>query len=80
MKRILLILLITILVPSCQAEDSWDDFSGLDHAWDGQKSITNKEFEEAINTLEEKQTKKETKQRKKLIKKLAAAVLAFIQI
>ena len=70
MKRILLILLITILVPSCQAEDSWDDFSGLDHAWDGQKSITNKEFEEAINTLEEKQTKKETKQRKKLIKKI----------
>ena len=70
MKRILLILLITILVPSCQAEDSWDDFSGLDHAWDGQKSITNKEFEEAINTLEEKQTKKEAKQRKKLIKKI----------
>lgn len=70
MKRILLILLITILVPSCQAEGSWDDFSGLDHAWDGQKSITNKEFEEAINTLEEKQTKKEAKQRKKLIKKI----------
>lgn len=70
MKRILLILLITILVQSCQAEDSWDDFSGLDHAWDGQKSITNKEFEEAINTLEEKQTKKEAKQRKKLIKKI----------
>ena len=70
MKRILLILLITILVPSCQAEDSWDDFYGLDHAWDGQKSITNKEFEEAINTLEEKQTKKEAKQRKKLIKKI----------
>lgn len=70
MKRILLILLITILVPSCQAEDSWDDFSRLDHAWDGQKSITNKEFEEAINTLEEKQTKKEAKQRKKLIKKI----------
>ena len=70
MKRILLILLITILVPSCQAEDSWDDFFGLDHAWDGQKSITNKEFEEAINTLEEKQTKKEAKQRKKLIKKI----------
>lgn len=70
MKRILLILLITILVPSCQADDSWDDFSVLDHAWDGQKSITNKEFEEAINTLEEKQTKKEAKQRKKLIKKI----------
>ena len=70
MKRILLILLITILVPSCQADDSWDDFSCLDHAWDGQKSITNKEFEEAINTLEEKQTKKEAKQRKKLIKKI----------
>ena len=70
MKRILLILLITILVPSCQADDSWDDFFFFFHAWDGQKSITNKEFEEAINTLEEKQTKKEAKQRKKLIKKI----------
>lgn len=61
---------MTILIPSCHADDSWDDFSGLDKAWDGQKSITNKEFEDTINALEEKKTKKEAKQRKKLIKKV----------
>ena len=46
------------VVPLCYAED-WDDFSGLDKAWDGQKSITNKEFEQAIDTLEKNQKKKE---------------------
>ena len=56
MRRILIILLIFLLgaVPICRAED-WDDFSGLDKAWDGQKSITNKEFEQAIDTLEKNQ-------------------------
>ena len=53
------------------ADDGWDDFSGVDRAWDGQKSITNKEFEEAIDTLEENKIKKEAKQRKKLIKKVS---------
>ena len=52
------------------ADSDWDSFSGIEHAWDGQKSITNKEFEEAIGTLEEKSKKKEAKQRKKMIKKI----------
>lgn len=54
---------------NCFAEE-WDDFSGLDKAWDGQKSITNKEFEQAIDTLEAKQKKREAKQRKRLIRKI----------
>ena len=41
--------------------ESWDDFGGLDKAWDGQKSVTNKEFEEAINVFEKKQKEKEAK-------------------
>ena len=57
------------VVPLCYAED-WDDFSGLDKAWDGQKSITNKEFEQAIDTLEKNQKKKEARQRKRLIRKI----------
>lgn len=50
--------------------DGLDEFSGIDRAWDGQKSITNKEFEEAINTLESKKKEREAKQRKRQIKRI----------
>lgn len=70
-RKIFLSIIFTfaIALTSCFAED-WDDFSGLDKAWDGQKSITNKEFEQAIDTLEAKQKKKEARQRKRLIRKI----------
>lgn len=51
------------------AED-WDDFSNLDRAWDGQKTITNKEFEDVMDALQVNQKKKEARQRKKAIKKI----------
>ncbi len=72
MKKIVLMSLILSLFFSLQASfaESWDDFGGLDKAWDGQKSVTNKEFEEAINVFEKKQKEKEAKQRKKKIKKI----------
>lgn len=72
MKKILLLIvfMLFMIVPNCLADDGWENFSGIEHAWDGQKSITNKEFEEAINTLEGNKKKKEEKQRKKLIKKI----------
>lgn len=68
-----LVFLFTILLLNSSivfAEDGWEDFSGIDHAWDGQKSITNKEFEQAIDTLEGNKKKKEAKKRKRLIKKI----------
>lgn len=64
------IVLSLFLVSTSVFADDWEDFSGIDHAWDGQKSITNKEFEEAIDTLEKNQKQKEEKKRKKLIKKI----------
>lgn len=72
MKKAFLISLISLLIisPAVFAE-SWDDFSDLDRAWDGQKSITNKEFEDAINTLEGKQKQKEEKQQKRKAKKIS---------
>ncbi len=50
--------------------DSWDDFSAVDRMWDGQKSITNQEFEKVMEKLEEKGKQKEEKQKKKKFKKL----------
>lgn len=72
MKRKFVLLITVLFLHSSIAfsDDGWDDFSGIDHAWDGQKSITNKEFEQAIDTLEGNKKKKEAKQRKKLIKKV----------
>lgn len=72
MKKFLLIaLLFTGISSFAYAADIWDDFSSsMDNAWDGQKPITNKEFEEAIDTLQGKQKQQEAKQRTKKIKKI----------
>lgn len=60
------------MFPMCAvADDYLDSLSEIDRAWDGQKSITNKEFEEAIDTLEAKKKQKEAKQRKKMVKKIS---------
>ena len=72
MKKAFLISLMSLLILSHTVfADSWDDFSDLDRAWDGQKSITNKEFEDAINTLEGKQKQKEVKQQKRKARKIS---------
>ena len=73
MKKSFLFIILSFLIFSSGsfAVDSWDEFSGVDRAWDGQKSVTNKEFEEAINALEGNKKKKEAKKRKKLIKKIS---------
>ena len=72
MKKSFLFIILSFLLSAsiCAADDGWEEFSGIDRAWDGQKSITNKEFEEAIDALEGNKKKKEAKQRKKLIKKV----------
>lgn len=73
MKKILsvVLFLVSMLFVIAKADDSWDDFGNIDRAWDGQKSITNKEFEQAIDTLEGKKKQKEEKKRKKMIKKVS---------
>lgn len=68
-KFLLSFFLILFFSPTALA-DSWDDFSNLDRMWDGQKSITNQEFEKVIEKLEEPVKKKEEKQEKKKRKKL----------
>ncbi len=51
--------------------ESWDYIPNLDRVWDGQTSVTNKEFEEVMNVLEDKKNKKEAKQKKKRMKKIS---------
>ena len=72
MKKFLVLFIIILFSAECIfADDFFDSYSGIDHAWDGQKPITNQEFEKAIETLQSGQKKKEEKQRKKKIKKLS---------
>ena len=72
MKKIILtFLFLTFCIPVIHADDFFDNYMGIDRAWDGQKAITNKEFEEAINVLEGNKKQKEEKQRKKKVKKIS---------
>ena len=64
---IIFILTCFFLNPACA--DSWDDLSNVESLWDGQKSITNQEFEQVMDKLEEKGKQKEEKIKKKKIRK-----------
>ena len=76
-KPALLIVLsfVVLLANPVLAADDWSDYSSVDRAWDGQKTITNKQFEETIDALQAKSKKKEAKKREKLIKKVKGSSL-----
>lgn len=69
-KNILVLILVLCLCKSNAIADSWDDFSNVDRMWDGQKSITNQQFEQVMEKLEEKGKQQEQKIQKKKRKKL----------
>ena len=70
MKKIFLLILLLLLASPSFSSD-WDDFENVDRMWDGQKTITDKEFEEVMEKLEENKVKKEEKQKQKKIKKIS---------
>ena len=71
-KIALLILCFVFLSPaSILADDFFDNYTGVDNAWEGQTPITNKEFEQAIDTLTAKQKKKEERTKKRKIRKIS---------
>ena len=76
-KRIFTIVLsLFIFLPvNVFAGDDWSDYNNIDKAWDGQKTITNKQFEETMNALQAKSKKKEQKKREKAIKKVKGSSL-----
>lgn len=70
MRKSLILLLFLIMAVPVFA-DEWDDFGAVERMWDGQKSITNKEFEEVMDAIQAPQKQKEEKQKKKKIKKIS---------
>jgi len=69
-KRILIIILtIFFVLPSIANAADWSDFDNIDNAWDGQKPITNKEFEQTMDALEARKKQVEEKKQQKLLKK-----------
>jgi hypothetical protein len=77
MKKYGLILIILCLSINlfAFADEDWSSYDNIDNAWDGQKAITNKQFEETINALQAKKKKKEDKQKEKAIKKVKGSSL-----
>lgn len=70
-KKIFFLLCLLFIAESpIFADDSWDSFANVDRMWDGQKSITNQQFEEVMEKLEEKKVQKEEKIKKKKFKSL----------
>lgn len=71
-KNIVISLIFALLVslPIALA-DEWDDLPDIERAWDGQKTITNQDFEKVMDALQEKTKKKEARQRKRKIKKIS---------
>ena len=75
-KKIVLFLIITMFaLPVCAEEVDWSKYDNIDNAWDGQKVITNKQFEETMNALEAKKNKKMNRQKEKAIRKVKGSSL-----
>ena len=73
MKKLLSIILIFLLTAPCvfSEDDFFDNYTGIDRAWDGQKPVTNQEFENAIDVLQSKQKKKEARKKKRKIRRIS---------
>ena len=67
MKKSLFLYLVlaSILITQAVNADDWDDLSNVERMWDGQKTITNQEYEQVIDALQEKKDKVNEKQNKK---------------
>lgn len=78
MMKKFLILFMTIFLSInllSYADEDWSGYDNIDNAWDGQKSITNKQFEETMDALQAKKKRKDQKQKDKAIKKFKGSSL-----
>lgn len=70
-KIILLVVFIFVFVFNSVLAEDWNGYSDVGNMWEGQKSITNKEFEEVVEALEQNKKKKEQKKEARRIKKIS---------
>ncbi len=70
MRSLVLILLILCFITLPTNAEGLDDFSEVDRLWDGQQTITNQEYEQVIDALEEREKKREEKGWKKKLKRI----------
>jgi len=70
-KFISTLFVLFFITTSTAFAEGWDDIGDLDRAWDGQKTITNKEFEQVMEHLESKKKKAEEKKKRKRAKKIS---------
>lgn len=69
-KKIFLILLIlSVSCPVLAEEVNWSKYDNIDNSWDGQKIITNKQFEETMSALEAKKNKKINRKHERAIRR-----------
>ena len=74
-KLLILFISLFVFVPFVLAETDWSNTDNIDNAWDGQKTITNKQFEETMDALQAKSKRKEAKKREKALKKFKGSSL-----
>ncbi|MCQ2739953.1 MAG: hypothetical protein MJ237_06980 [bacterium] len=67
----IIFILLFMLSSNLSMADEWSNLSDVNRSADGQKTVTNKEFEDVVKALEERKNKKELKQKKKRAKKIS---------
>ena len=72
MRKKLFYILIAFFVFFSQSvlAENWEEYTDLDKAWEGQKTITNQEFEKVMDALNDKDEKAKDKKKKKMFKKI----------
>lgn len=72
MRKKLFYILTAFFVFFSQAvlAENWEEYTDLDKAWEGQKTITNQEFEKVMDALNDKNEKAKDKKKKKMFKKI----------
>ena len=71
--RKIIVTIFTILslsLPLLAEEVDWSKYDNIDNAWDGQKIVPNKQYEETMKALDEKKNAKDNKAKAKALKKL----------
>ena len=75
-KKFSVLLFIIFLFPLLSfAGEDWSSYDNIDNSWDGQKTITNKQFEETMDALQARSKRKEAKKKERVLRKFKGSSL-----